>query len=1025
MTVRVVTVGYGCAALAALRTAVAELKRVDPMAPVTVIAPNNIAGIVARRHLAAGIDGTPGIAGIDVTTLARLAERIATPFLAPRRPATRTVLAAAWRRVLAEDPGRFRDIVEHPATVRALVSAHAELRDLTDAARAAVRDTTPVTHDLVVRHEAVARRLAGDWFDATDILTTAAERVNATELGVCILYVPQDLSRAEAQVATALAAAGELTVIAALTGVKRADAAIEHTLTQLGCEPAAVLSRPTASRVINASDSDDEVRCVVRDVMAKLESTPAHRIAVLYSAQVPYARVLHEQLAAAGVTVNGTGPRTVDERAVARTLLEILALSDSDISRAALFQAVANAPVRDFTGVRIPVSRWERLSRSAGVVAGDDWAARLDAYIAGRDEQVSEEQACDEPRAWLIERLGRDAGAASELRAFATRLRSELANAAQLTTWHELSTWCLSVFTTLVGELDELRHLPQEEQYAAASVVSLLRGLDGLDALDTSANLQALRDVLATDLATGLPRVGRFGEGVLVGPVAQAIGLELDVVYVVGLSEDLFPGRLRPDALLPDRARDATAGELPAHRDRLDAKQRHLLAALASARESVVSFPRGDLRRSSHRLPSRFLLHTLRALSGEENLAATQWDRPTTYGATVATAGSFAGELLGTGRLATEQEWRTRQTSSARHIDDDVVTAAVALMRARASEDLTRFDGNLVGVGGLPDFATEDRLVSPTQLESYAKCPHAYFVERILGVSAVEQPEDVVTISPMDVGSLIHESLDALVTEFGQTLPAEGRPWTDEQHARIVQIVIDIGEEFRRRGLTGHPRLWQRERDRVVSDVAGLLREDDRWRADIGARVVASEMQFGMRDLPPVEVEIPEGRVRMRGSVDKVDVDADGKLYVTDLKTGSRTSFKAITQDDPVVGGTKLQLPVYAYAARARFGDDTTPVSAGYWFVRKEPGRLTLELTPEVEQAYIRALSVIVGSIAAGLFPPKAPDKPDFSWVQCKYCNPDGIGHADVRRRWERKRTEPVLRDLVTLIEPDTLAGDE
>lgn len=139
MAVRVVTVGYGSGALAALRTSVAELKRGDAMAPVTVIAPNNIAGIVARRHLAAGLDGGPGIAGIGVTTLARLSERIATPFLAPRRPATRTVVAAAWRRVLAEDPGRFRDIAEHPATVRALVSAHNDLRDLTAEARSSAR----------------------------------------------------------------------------------------------------------------------------------------------------------------------------------------------------------------------------------------------------------------------------------------------------------------------------------------------------------------------------------------------------------------------------------------------------------------------------------------------------------------------------------------------------------------------------------------------------------------------------------------------------------------------------------------------------------------------------------------------------------------------------------------------------------------------------------------------------------------------------------------------------------------------
>src|SRR3954470_23781643 len=100
------------------------------MARVTVIAPNNIAGIVARRYLAAGIDGRPGVAGIEVTTLARLAERVATPLLAPRRPTSRTVIAAGWRRALADDPRCFANIAEHSATVRALAQAHAELRDL-------------------------------------------------------------------------------------------------------------------------------------------------------------------------------------------------------------------------------------------------------------------------------------------------------------------------------------------------------------------------------------------------------------------------------------------------------------------------------------------------------------------------------------------------------------------------------------------------------------------------------------------------------------------------------------------------------------------------------------------------------------------------------------------------------------------------------------------------------------------------------------------------------------------------------
>jgi ATP-dependent helicase/nuclease subunit B len=99
---------YGAAALTTLQAIVGKTKADDPMAPVTVLVPNNIAGIVARRHLAQGQpDSGPGVAAIDLTTLPRLAERLAAPVLAPRRPATRSIVAAAWRRALDESPGVF------------------------------------------------------------------------------------------------------------------------------------------------------------------------------------------------------------------------------------------------------------------------------------------------------------------------------------------------------------------------------------------------------------------------------------------------------------------------------------------------------------------------------------------------------------------------------------------------------------------------------------------------------------------------------------------------------------------------------------------------------------------------------------------------------------------------------------------------------------------------------------------------------------------------------------------------------
>lgn len=1023
---RIETTAYGAAALERLQAVVARLKADDPMKPVTLLLPNNLAGVVARRHLAAS-----GIAGLYLATLERLAEQLAAGVLSPRRPATRPIVAATWRTALSKAPGIFQEVAEHPSTIQALASAHKELRDLTDPALESVAGASVLGPDLVRLHRHVTSELAPEWYDETDLLRAAAARMTAdpslvAELGALVLYLPQELTQTQAAFVEALgSAAADLTVIVGLTDVRRADRAVRRSLERIGIDLPSSISKnyPVATEVLNASDADDEVRCVVRDVVASLQKTPAHRIAVLYSAATPYARLLHEHLAAARIEVNGPGTRPVHERAIARTLLEVLALVDQDLPRADVFRALANAPTRDFTGERIPVPQWERMSRVAGVVRGDDWDSRLARYAESERRTANQEEAAEDPRPAAVRRSQYNAANAERLHAFASELRRRLGGIAALETWSELAGGVLRLFNDLLGDYSSL---PVEEQYAAVAVEGSLKGLSTLDELGTPASLSVLRDVLDLELQQSLPRIGTFGTGVLVAPSSASVGLSAEIVYVVGLSEDLYPGRVHEDALLPHRVREAAAPELASFRDRLDEKQRHLLVAFsAGSRKVVASFPRGDLRRSSRRLPTRWLLGTMRSLTGDHALAATEWDQAS-YGDRLLTSASYAGSLTTATMPATEQEWQVRAVSARLWLDDEVVVRARELLRGRASNAFTRFDGDLSGVSGLPEYAVEDRVASPTSLEAYATCPHAYFVERLLQVEPLEAPEDLLVISPIQVGNLIHNSLDAFVSRLAGSLPAYGEPWSAEQRSLLLAIGADLADQFEAEGLTGHPRLWQRERLRILGDLMVLLNDDDHWRADRDASVVASELRFGFDGEPPVEIPVPSGRVLLRGSADKIDLGRDGTIYVTDVKTGGFSRYEAI-ESDPVAGGTKLQLPVYAYAARARLGEQSTPVEASYWFVRRGGKRIPVPLTPEVEARYVETLDVIVSSIAAGYYPPKAPEVPDFLWVQCPYCNPDGIGHSEVRARWDRKRLDPTLSRLVRLIDPTALAeaGDE
>ena len=544
----------------------------------------------------------------------------------------------------------------------------------------------------------------------------------------------------------------------------------------------------------------------------------------------------------------------------------------------------------------------------------------------------------------------------------------------------------------------------------------------GLEIVEASADLPRLAELLSQELQSARPRVGRFGEGVFVGPISAAVGLDLDMVYVIGLAEDTYPGRQHVDALLPDQVRDKVE-QLSGSKDRVGGQHRQLLAAFGSAPQVVATFPRGDLRRSTVRLPSRWLLPSLRKLSGDDKLAATQWEGAKS--AAIVGSPSFAGALLQATRLATAQEWRVR-AAGAGILSDRRVDAAASLLQHRRSHEFTRFDGNLTGIVGLPDFTSPDRLVSPTQLESYAVCPHGYFMRRLLRVEPIEQPEVLITISPLDIGNLVHESMDEFVRDQSGALPSYGVPWTVQQRAELLAIASAKASDFETRGLTGHPLLWAAERTRIMSDLDRMLQDDNDWRRERDAEVLTSELTFGSGANPAVQIPLPSGRfLRMRGSADKVDRQRDGTLLVTDIKTGNPGKFRVL-EKDPVAAGTLLQLPVYAHAARQSLGD--SPVSAQYWFVRKGrgaagPKRIAIDLTQTVEMQYASTLETLVKGISGGLFPAKAPEQADFSWVQCQYCNPDGIGHGEVREGWERKRGNGILADLVSLIDPEVTAS--
>jgi len=463
------------------------------------------------------------------------------------------------------------------------------------------------------------------------------------------------------------------------------------------------------------------------------------------------------------------------------------------------------------------------------------------------------------------------------------------------------------------------------------------------------------------------------------------------VAIILGAAEGMLPPRPTSDPLLSDA--DRMLAGLPTTDARAVRLHRVLLSTLATAAVTLTA-PRGDLRSTSSVELSRWI-----APWADEHRAVASHHAG--VGSVTFPASTLEHRLRG--RLQ-------RVGADHPHGDDgsDAITRrGVELIEARHRDALTAYDGDLSAI----EVPRLDDVVSPSRLESWSACPHAYFDHYLLDVEPVEEPGDSISITARDRGTAHHAALDLFHRAVVDgTLSQPGRDgWTADHRQALAGFFDQVCERTERRGRTGRPAFWADERARMLDDLLTWLRHDSELVVARGSTVLASEMRFGADDA--ASIALPDGRhIRLKGSIDRVDRTSDGGLVVTDHKSGGKDKFKDMTVDDPTVGGTLFQLPSYAAAARARFGEPDTPVLAEYGLLRKgDYARPGFPMTPAVDARVSESLALVVAGIESGFFPNR-PERPGWRfYVGCHYCEPDGLGTTERWAEWDRKHHDPRL----------------
>ena len=1044
---------------------VRSVQQDDPLAPVTVIGPSTYANLTLRRRLARS-----GFANVRFLPFSRLSEFLGSPSLAAqgRKPFTPIIESASVRAVLGRSNGILSGLRSHPSTVQSVRNTFRQFRHASETALERLANQDSLRGEVVALYRDF-REQTNVYYDAEDLARAAAQAVGKgkstalEDLGAILFYQVCGMTPGETHLVNALARLDSCAVFLVLTGDAEADGLVESCAQDLapflgqpqrsesrdGMPPRAL--SPIGKRMVITPGPHEEVRWVVRQIVHQAEQgTPFHRMAILYGAPTPYNTLVREELLLASIPLSGPNPTPLGRTAAGRTLTGLLQLSASEFPRDRVMAWLMACPVRPPQAGLLESfnpSSWDAISKRAGIVAGlEQWKERLDryAYETERHSRSREEKGeVSQAKASLMVAEARSARA---LLRFVETLAEDLAPPPDGSPWSLFAQWGLGLLQRYFSPSDQMTAL---EQDAFNRTVDILEGLASADAVDPTPTLDAFVESLEEALQSSVGHSGETGQGVFVGPMAAALGMEFDVVHIVGLIEGAAPAPARDDPLVPDRDRREAGGAqegLPSRQTRLAEERRSFLSALGSAPEATLSFPRSDPAGQRAHYPSRWFLEQASVLEGKQVHTSALWklaDRPWL---TAISSMDRALESVAAAAPADQHDydlehlwtWKRsgRETTDHPLATSGLLARSMRLSRSRyRSSDFTEWDGNLSGSMQNAGLAARisDTALSPTSLERWAACPFSYFLGQRLRISALEDPEEISSITPMEKGSLVHKVLETFITEAAEegTLPGPSEPWTSLHRQQLTRIAEHNFREAEAQGVTGKPLMWQLAQEDILNDLYSFLEEDHRVRARFGLSPAYLEARFGLDGdswpAPELWLDGPAS-IKFRGVIDRIDSGPEGKeILVMDYKSGGPRPYSGL-EADPIDKGRHLQLAVYSLAARKALGDDAI-VRAAYWFVSSRGGfslvpAIPLEIaSEETLERFKEGVSVIVSGIRSGAFPanPGRWDYQDFH--NCRFCDFKPLCPPRKDTLWERKRGHPLLSNYLQLA-GDTVSGE-